>query len=1392
MTSSEDDVVTSRQTLRALARNSVNETSVDAAGPSTLPFPVVGIGASAGGLRSLMDFFGAVRGDAGMAFVVISHMSPDHESGLPDVLQKATPMKVVQVRERVAIKPNTVYVISPRSNLAMHDGHLDPRSSAGLPREMTIDRFLETLGESHGRQAFAVVMSGTGSDGTNGLKAVKAAGGVTFAQEPAEAEYDSMPRNAIGSGGVDFVLSAADMPEKMGALWSNTQSIELPELEDRPTPEDVVARAEDALREILVVVRARTGHDFSQYKRATLLRRLERRLQVNQLRDLPTYRDLIRENPGESRLLLRDLLISVTAFFRDPQTFEALEKQVIPGLFQGKEHGGKIRAWVAGCASGEEAYSVAMLIAEHAQRISAPVEINVFATDIDEEALQVARTAFYPESIREQVSAERLRRFFTSEHGGYRVQKSLREMVMFATHNVIQDAPFSRLDLISCRNLLIYLNRHVQEKVLDLLHFSLRPEGHLLLGLSESVDDSNDGFAVVDKTHRIYRQQPRARVGMILNALPTLAPVQLSGNMSAAASRRLVSYGEVHQSLLEHYAPPSIVVDDRYEIVHLSEHAGRFLQLGGGEPSMNLLRVVPEGLRLPVRSGLDQAMQTMRTVERLDVAMQRGPQLVRLSIKVHPVREKASGRAFALVVFDESQEAGQRPPADQPAADPGADALETRLLDTQAQLRAAVEQYEIQNEELKASNEELQATNEELRAASEELETGKEELQSINEELTTVNQELKNKVDEATRISDDLQNFITSTEIAVLFVDRDLRLMRFTPFAREIFNVIPTDVGRPLLDVTHRLENAELEPDIVSVLQTLRVVEREVRASSGRWYILRILPYRTTEDRIGGAVLTFIDITQRKEAEQQVQQHRSWLQLVVDSVADYAIMTLDGDGRIKSWNSGAEKIFGYSAEEVINSGFELIFTEEERDAGVPAQELHCALETGRANDDRWQRRKDGSRFFASGVTAPLADGADAGFVKLLRDLTEQRIETQRRDELLVAEQSHRAMIEEAMRLKDEFLATLSHELRNPLALILMQSELLQRAKELQKYPKLRNAVDVINRMVRAQSHFVEDMLDVSRARTGKLAIERQLVPLPYLIADSIGALSREADENEIVLDVRIGEDPLIVAADAVRVRQIAWNLLSNAVKFTPRRGTVSVELARDGNEARFVVEDSGIGIEPDQLPKIFDWFRQGEAGTKRIRGGLGIGLALVKQLVELQGGRVKAESDGPGKGARFTVWLPLQQSGAPRVLNTGPVSATPGERLKGMRVLVIDDAQANAEALAELLRFEGADATAESNAAAAVERARAEPYDVIVSDLAMPKMDGYEMLQQIRAGTLNAATPAIAYSGYGGPEEAARSKAAGFDLHITKPVDLPRMLDAIDALRPGADGRKTA
>src|SRR5436190_124896 len=1228
----------------------------------SLDFTIVGIGASAGGLKGLLQFFEQMPTQSGIAFVVILHLSPKHESNLDKLLQNATQMPVQQVNETVHIEKDHVYVISPAKQLSMVDGMLMVSAPVTQhERHTAIDLFFRTLGETHKSRAMCIVLSGTGSDGTVGLKSVKGEGGITLAQAPDEAEYDSMPRNAIGTGMVDFVLPVAEMPQKLMNLSRNAGMIKLPHADELhlPTDTDPRRRADSALREVLSMLRARTGHDFSQYKRATVLRRIERRLQINQLRDLPTYRDYLRDTPSETQPLLKDMLISVTNFFRDRGSFETLERIAIPAIFEGKSSGDQVRVWVAGCATGEEAYSVAMLLAEYAETRSAAPSLQVFATDIDEDAIAFARVGLYPEAIITDVPPVRLRRFFIKEPKGYRVQKSIREMVMFAPHNLIKDPPFSRVDLVTCRNLLIYLNREIQGGVLDLIHFALRPDGYLLLGTSESIDDAHDVFVTIDKSNRLYRAQQRVRAKPLASMLPAVVTPSPAEKL-AATPRRLDAYAQIHQGLLESYAPPSVVVDDRNEIVHLSDSAAQFLRFTAGEPSLSLVNVVHPALRLDVRTALHQAFQTMQRIEVRHIEVKRPTGDSYVNVTVHPVRDVPTSRVFALVIFDETNAGDENRPPSAASIPPSRASIEVEgeLASAREQLRAPIEQYETQNEELKASNEELQAINEELRAATEELETIKEELQSINEELTTVNQELKSKIDEMTSINNDLQNFIASTEISAMFVDRGLRLTRFTPPARELFNVIGSDIGRPLLDITHRLDYQNLKDDVASVFETLRVVEKQLSADDGRAYLMRILPYRTTEDRIDGAVLTFVDITARTQGEERLRRSEQRYRAIIDSIRDYAIITTDLDGLVERWNDGAVRLFGYGESEIIGRPIDLLFVPEDRANDAPQRERETAREKGRAADERWHLRKDGTRFYCSGVLAPLADGELYGYVKIARDLTDQQLAAVEREQEFLSAQADRAELENSNRLKDRFLATLSHELRNPLNLIMMQSEIMRRSSDVKGSPMLQRTVDIIYQTVKMQARLVDDLLDVSRISTGKLAVEQQLLPLPFVVGDSIGALQADMEQKQIALEVSLTPEPLIVQGDPVRVKQIAWNLLSNAVKFTPPGGRIAVRVHRDGSEARLDVEDNGRGISAEFMPRVFELFQQSDPGITRRHSGMGIGLALVRQLVDLQGGRIEAHSAGENKGARFTVWLPLYVAHSPPA--KAPPAATDG------------------------------------------------------------------------------------------------------------------------------------
>jgi len=837
-------------------------------------FLITGLGASAGGIQAFQDFFQHVPPKSGIAYVVILHMSPDHDSHLAQVLQTTTKMPVTQVNEKVKVEPDNVYVVPPNQHLTMQDGHILVSPNTQVEdRRAPVDIFFRTLAEEHGSKAIAVILSGTGANGSMGLKRVKEKGGATFVQNPREAEFNEMPRNAIATGLVDEVLNVADIPAKIIAYKNHFGKVVITEdAEKRPQDQ------QQALRELFTELRMRTGHDFSNYKRPTLLRRIERRINIHNLPDLPSYVAYMYENPDETHALLKDLLISVTNFFRDKRAFEIIDNELLPQLLKGKTAENQLRIWVAGCATGEEAYSLAILCAEKISGVIDAPKVQIFATDIDESAIAEAREGLYSINDLADVSPERLRRFFIREGDDYRIRREIRETIMFAVHNFLKDPPFSHLDLISCRNVMIYLNQVAQERVAETFHFALNPGGFLFLGSSESVDGATDLYASYSRENHIFQSRQAApRTYPIPESVPTFridAPTIAAAAEQESKVLERISYGDLHQQLLEQYAPPSVVVNEEYDIVHLSEKAGRYLQITGGEPSQNLLKLVRSELRLELRSALYQAVQRQSPVEARGLKLNVDHTSETINIHVRPVlRPGDTARGFILVVFETSTDGGNGQEVLLTSDEPVARHLEEELMRLKAQLRSSSEQHEFQQEELKASNEELQAMNEELRSAAEELETSKEELQSINEELRTVNQELKVKIEETSLTSNNLQNLINSTDIGTIFLDRSFRVSLFTPAVKQIFNLIPADQGRPLTDITNKLDYNNLLHDAETVLDKLTTLEQEVSTTEGKVFLMRILPYRTTEDRINGVVVTFVDITPRKQAEKQLQQN---------------------------------------------------------------------------------------------------------------------------------------------------------------------------------------------------------------------------------------------------------------------------------------------------------------------------------------------------------------------------------------------------------------------------------------------------------------------------------------------------------------------------------------
>jgi two-component system CheB/CheR fusion protein len=1355
--------------------------------PSTLDFPVVGIGASAGGLQAIRLFFENMPQDNGMAFVIILHLSPDHESIADKIIQESTKMPVLQVTETLPIEKNRVYVISPAQRLTMNDGALEVSTSD--PREgrhASIDLFFRNLADVHRERAFCVVLSGTGSDGAVGLSRIKEQGGVTLAQAPEDAEFDGMPRAAIETHMVDLVLPVIDMPQKLLELWRNSQEIKLPTAND-PELQTIAAVsereavvAEQLLHDVLIQLRTGTGHDFKHYKRATVLRRIERRMQVTAQPDLRAYYHYLQSNPEETKALLGDMLIGVTNFFRDREAFEALERDVIPQLVSAavsaQPEKEEIRVWSAGCSTGEEAYSLAMLLNDQLQLDNSAASMQLFATDIDERAISVGRAGLYPQAIITDVPPTRLRHYFIKEDDHYRIRKEIREKVLFAKHSLLSDPPFSQIDLIVCRNLLIYLDREVQREILQMFHFALRPGGFLFLGSSESADACHELFAPVDKRNRIFR----AKTGANSRRTPTMprggyVRSNISREAPQSSTPRKLSFADIHQRAIEQSAPPSVIVDGNADILHMSESAGRFLRHVGGELSRNLLTLILPELRLEIRTTLFQVQQNGLPVKSREVPIKRDDRRYLIDLVAHPYKDEDSDGDYILVIFEEV-EVDPTELASSTVLQSESQVLsnlERELQRTKLHLQDTIEQSEISSEELKASNEEMQAINEELRSATEELETSKEELQSINEELLTVNYELKTKVEETDKINDYLTNLIASTDIATVFVDRSMRIKWFTPRATDIFSMLPVDTGRSLLDITHRLDYDNLAGDAALVFESLNMIEREVSSTDNRWYIARLLPYRSSEDHIDGTVLTFIDITKRRAAEEELRLGEERMRLVAESTRDYAIITLDELGIITSWNKGAELIFGYSKAEAEGAYYDFIFSAEDRASGVPENELLTVRTNGRSEDERWHLRKDGSRFFCSGEVTLLRGDNLQGYVKIARDLTGHKRQHEEQSQQL-------AETRNTNYLKDEFFAVMSHELKHPLNLIQLNAELLRRLPLTKSVAPAAKAVNTICDAVNSQARIIDDLLDVARVRTGKLKLQPVAVDLTNVLRDIHTVVLN--DQHDVTLELLVPCDPLMVHADPTRLEQIIWNLVNNALKFTPPKGRVQLIASQSGDMARLDVKDNGAGIAPENLEHVFDLFSQAEKQhATHNREGLGIGLSLVRQLTEAQRGTVEVSSAGVGTGCTFSVYLPLAQTDSD-AQSTVPVDEASG-RLSGLTILLVDDSADVLETLKMLLEMEDAQVVAFDRPVAALDAAKSTRFDLIISDLGMPVMNGHELMSALRQLPLVKDVPAIALTGYGAQSDIQKSRQSGFDQHIGKPVSYDDLIETIEALR---------
>ncbi len=1036
MTKRKKDLIDPAESTEKEAKNSMpadRSQDADGAQPKTDRdtggFPIVGIGASAGGLAAFQAFFSGMPADAdpGMAFVLVQHLAPDHKSILTDLIQRYTRMQVYEVEDGMMVVPNCAYIIPPNRDMAFLNGTLqllEPVSQRG--QRLPIDFFFRSLAQDQHERAIGVVLSGTGSDGTLGIRAIKGEGGMIMAQDPASADYDGMPRSALATGLVDYELPPIEMAAQLIAY--TTHAFGRP-----PRPATPTLKSESALKKIFVLLRFQTGHDFSQYKPSTTRRRIERRMAVHQIETMDVYVKFLQQMPEEVDALFRDMLIGVTSFFRDPEAFSAIEKLVIPKLFADKSGDEPIRVWVPGCSTGEEAYSLAILLAEHQGVLKKRLKLQIFATDIDSRAIATARAGTYPSSIAVDLTPERLARFFATEPGesSFRIHKVIRDMLVFSEQSVIKDPPFSKLDLISCRNMMIYLDAGLQKKLIPLFHYALNPGGLLFLGTSETVGEYGDLFVALERKQKIYQRKEDfigARRAGMEQFLPPLRKPDAAENLRTGEKtvhpRKLSLRQLTEQSLLQQFVQAGVLVNAEGDILYLHGRTGMYLEPAPGESgSSNILKMAREGLRRDLTMALLKCARTREIVLCPGIRVKTNGDYTTVNLIVRPAltpptstepgRKTASPESpLYLVILEQAQ--AQAPLISDlvavtgeqnktPSAKGGRIDTDTRITALKEALRAkeeylhsANEELETSNEELKSSNEEMQSVNEELQSTNEELETSKEELQSVNEELATVNAELQIKVADLSRVNNDMNNLLAGTGIATVFVDHQLRVLRFTPAATKIINLIQSDVGRPVAHIVSNLPGYEsLVEDIQGVLSTLIPKVLDVQSFEKRWYTMRIQPYRTMDNVIEGGVLTFVDITEARTLRERLRKGEDLLN-ASQRLSKVGAWELDIATQTIYWSEEMYRIHEFVPAEMAPQSLEYInrsaecYAPEDRPTVLAA--FQRCLEEGQPYDLEFPfTTAKGRRLFIRTTSHPVVEnGKVTSVIGNIMDITEYK------------------------------------------------------------------------------------------------------------------------------------------------------------------------------------------------------------------------------------------------------------------------------------------------------------------------------------------------------------------------------------------------------------------
>ncbi|SMP71866.1 two-component system, chemotaxis family, CheB/CheR fusion protein [Neorhodopirellula lusitana] len=1309
------------------------------AGPQKQPSYIVGVGASAGGLEALEKFFAQVPVDTTMAFIVVQHLSPDFKTMMDELLARRTSLPIHLVEEDQRVCAGCIYLLPPRKQMIIASGKLlvsdkESTKSVFLP----IDHLFRSLGQDQRDRSVGVILSGTGSDGSRGIEHIHRVGGLVLAQSEDSAGFDGMTRSAQNTGLVDLVLTPEEMPELLQRYADSPA--------DWRASHDPTTSSETELSgtsAILRLLRRECGIDFTHYKADMIARRIERRRLIVDAASVNDYADLLSKCDEELTALYKDMLIGVTGFFRDPEAYEKLEKKMLPELVANLKDDEELRIWVAATATGEEAYSIAILVDEYFTSRRMPVRCRIFATDVHPGSLDVASHGLYPESRVRDITLDRLERYFQKEAAGYRVIPEIRRLVVFAAHNVITDAPFTKLHLVTCRNLFIYLNPDVQRRVLTLFHFGLTVGGGLWLGSSEVPAELSDEFDELDGQSKLYNKRRDVRLTSRVRLPQPPSQSLAKDDQPAKVPRANTQLLRTYDSLLDIYMPTAMLLTEQRRLIQTFGGASKLIHPTDGRNSDDIVDQLDPSLRIPLGTVIRKSKRDNKRVEfaGINLTTDEGPRL--MHINARPIHDGRSTEILFLVEF--TIEEGVHPPAithEQVSAEQASNehvgALERELSYARQSLNATIE-------ELQAANEEMQSTNEELVASNEELQSTNEELHSVNEELYTVNAEYQRKIAELTEMTDDMDNLLNSTHVDTIFLDRELKVRKFTPRVAEKFNLMRQDIGRNFESFTYRLDDDNLLQELRQVLHTEQVFEREVNDRADNVYLMRILPY-FSRGEVEGVVLTLVDITGLKQAQTRLAE----LSEIVQQSGD-GIFRVDRDGIIRTWNDGARKLYGRD-DSVIGSPITTLVSES-----VVDELNRLILEMSTSKEvQRLQTHTIEVAHQTVHVSTTISPVLDSSGNWVAASVVARNVSARVKAEM---------EIRESILRRDQFLAMLSHELRNPLGAIVNAARLIQESND--EHNKSM-ASGVVIRQSAQMARLLDDLLDVSRITLGKIELQREVFDFRDTINEAVAAVGSQFAERQLEFQLDGYDEPLYIDGDRVRLLQVVFNLLRNSIKYTPAGGKIRLAVLRSRDEAEFRIRDTGVGLSEDEIESIFEMFVQVNSSLERSQGGIGLGLTLVRAIVTMHGGSIEGFSEGIGRGSEFRVGLPLVEP--PEIKQ---IHKSAGHKIK--TIVVVEDIPDAREMLTGLLRMKGYTVSEAADGESGLALIRKKMPDVSLIDIGLPQLDGYEIAKTLRDDDATRSLFLIALTGYGQASDRKAVQDAGFNEHLVKPLNLEEL-----------------